>query len=209
MKMLFRLPVVLLAGMLAVGCSQKDPAAKAIDAAEGALAAVHEDALKYIPGKYGKVKDELEAAREHFKKEEYAEALAAVKNVPAEALELAKLADEAKKQYFEQLDKDWKDVTATVPGLMASVEGKVNEVAKAKKLPAWLDQGKIDFARELMARAKTAWDDAGKRLAAGDLEVAVAKAKESEALSNKALEVISPPPPPEPAADAAPTPQPK
>jgi hypothetical protein len=182
MKMLFRLSAVL-------------------------LAAVHEDALKYIPGKYDDVKKQLDAGREHFKKEEYAQALASVKDVPAKALELAKLADEAKKKYLEVLAKDWTDVNASVPGLMASVETRVNDTAKLKKLPAWVDQAKIDFAKDLVSRAKTAWDDAGKRYAAGDLEVAVAKAKECEALSNKALEVISPPPPAEPAAAAAPSPQ--
>ena len=206
MKTLFKPAAVLLAAVLAVGCSQQEPATKAVDAAEGALAAVHEDALKYIPGKYEDVKKQLDAGREHLKKEEYAEALASVKDIPAKALELARLAEEAKKQYLEVLAKDWKDVNASVPDLMASVEAKVTDMAKLKKLPAWVDQAKVDVAKDLVGRAKAAWDDAGKRYTAGDLAVAVAKAKECEALANKALEVISPPPA-EPAAAAAPSPQ--
>jgi len=74
---------------LATGCSQKDPAAEAIDAAEGALEAVYEDAQKYVPERYAEVKAELESARKAFDEERYADAIAAVKDVPAHAEELA------------------------------------------------------------------------------------------------------------------------
>ena len=54
--------VAALAGVLALAaCSQKDPAADAIAAAENALNAVYEDAQKYVPERYAEVKAELES----------------------------------------------------------------------------------------------------------------------------------------------------
>ena len=56
-----------LAAVLALAaCSQKDPAREAIDAAEGALNAVYEDAGKYLPERYAAVKADLDAARAAF-----------------------------------------------------------------------------------------------------------------------------------------------
>ena len=90
MNMKIRLAALAALVFLAGGCSQKDPAAEAIDAAEGALQAVYEDAQKYVPERYAEVKAELETARKAFDEERYADAIAAVKNVPAHAEELAK-----------------------------------------------------------------------------------------------------------------------
>jgi hypothetical protein len=72
------------------GCSQKDPAGEAIEAAANALNAVYEDAQKYVPERYAAVKGQLDAARKAFEEERYADAIAAVRDVPAQAEALAK-----------------------------------------------------------------------------------------------------------------------
>lgn len=94
--------------LLVAGCSQKDPAAEAIDAAEGALEAVYEDAQKYLPERYAEVKAELEAARTAFDEERYADAIAAVKDVPAHAEELANASVEAKQKSLADLNSEWR-----------------------------------------------------------------------------------------------------
>jgi hypothetical protein len=76
--------------LAAVACSQKDPAQEAIDAAEGALAAVYENSQKYLPERYAEVKAELDAGRKAFDEKRYADAIAAVKDVPAHAEALSK-----------------------------------------------------------------------------------------------------------------------
>ena len=70
--MKIRIVALAMLALLAAGCSQKDPAAEAIDAAESALQAVYEDAQKYVPDRYAEVKAELEAARKAFDEERYA-----------------------------------------------------------------------------------------------------------------------------------------
>ena len=81
--------------LLLSACSQKDPAAEAIEAAENALNAVYEDAEKYVPERYAEVKAEVVAARTAFNEERYADAISAVRDVPAHAEALAKLLDGA------------------------------------------------------------------------------------------------------------------
>jgi len=76
-----RLRILIAAGAAALAlaaCSQRDPAAEAIAAAENALNAVYEDAEKYVPEHYAEVKGELVAARKAFDEERYADAIAAV-----------------------------------------------------------------------------------------------------------------------------------
>ena len=91
-----RILLAALAATVALGaCSQKDPAQEAITAAENALNAVYEEAAKYVPERYAEVKKDLETARAAFKEERYADAIAAVRNVPADAEALAKEASAA------------------------------------------------------------------------------------------------------------------
>ena len=78
--------IAALAATLAlVACSQKDPANEAIEAAANALNAVYEDAQKYVPERYAEVKKELDAARKAYGEERYADAIAAVRDVPEHA----------------------------------------------------------------------------------------------------------------------------
>ena len=107
MNMKIRLAALAALVLLAGECSQKDPAAEAIDAAEGALQAVYEDAQKYVPERYAEVKTELETARKAFDEERYADAIAAVKDVPAHAEELAKASVEAKEKQLAELNAEW------------------------------------------------------------------------------------------------------
>ena len=69
--------VAALALLALAACSQQGPAEKAVDAAESALAAVHEDAVKYVPDEYKAVKADLDRARESIKAGKCAQALAA------------------------------------------------------------------------------------------------------------------------------------
>ena len=86
----FRIMAATLAAVLAVAaCSQKDPAREAIDAAEEALNAIYDDAGKYLPERYAAVKADLDTARAAFGEERYADAIAAVREVPAAAERLA------------------------------------------------------------------------------------------------------------------------
>lgn len=186
MNTAMKFAAVVLTAVLAAACSQKDPAQKALDAAEGALAAVHEDAMKYVPEKYDEVKKQLDAARTAFSEEKYGEALTAVKDIPGKAKELADAAAAKKKEVVAQLNTDWTSLSSGVPALVSGVESRLAELGKMRRLPAGLDKAAVDEASGALTSAKADWDAASQAFTAGNLEEAVSKAKEVEAAA-KAL----------------------
>jgi len=168
---------------LAGGCSQKDPAAEAIDAAEGALAAVYEDAQKYVPERYADVKAELQTARKAFDEERYEDAIAAVKDVPAHAEELAKVSAEAKEKKLGELNAEWSRMSGSLPGLVAAIETRLGELGKMRKLPKGMDKELLAETNAAFSSTKGAWDEASAAFTAGDLDSAVAKARDVESMA--------------------------
>jgi len=168
---------------LATGCSQKDPAAEAIDAAEGALEAVYEDAQKYVPERYTEVKAELETARKAFDEERYADAIATVKDVPAHAEELAKVSLEAKQKHLAELNAEWTRLSGSLPGLVAGIETRLGELGKMRQLPKGIDKQLLEEANAAIGSAKGAWDEASAAFMAGDFDAAVTKARDVEAMT--------------------------
>lgn len=175
-----KVAAILLGALLVTACSQKDPAQKALDAAESALAAVHEDAMKYVPEQYDAVKNDLNAARQAFQAEKYADALKAVKDVPAKAKELGEAAAAKKKEVVAQLNADWSSLSTGVPGIVKSIEDRLAALGKMRKLPAGLDRATVDTASSGLTAAKADWDMASQAFTAGNVEEAVAKARSVE-----------------------------
>lgn len=169
--------------LLAGGCSQKDPAQDAIEAAEAALAAVYEDARQYVPERYAEVKAQLESARTAFSEERYADAIAAVQDVPARAGELAQAAREAKEKHLAELGADWTRLSGSLPGVIARIEARLDELEAVRRLPQGMDRPLLDEAIAAFASAKGAWEEAGSAAAAGNLETAVAKGRNAEAMA--------------------------
>ena len=180
MKHHVKAAAIVLGALLVAACSQKDPAQKALDAAESALAEVHEDAMKYVPEQYDAVKSELNTARQAFQAEKYGDALTAVKNLPAKAKELGEAAAAKKKEVVAQLNTDWNGLSAGVPGMVKSIEDKLGELGKMRRLPAGLDRETVDSASSALTEAKSNWDAASQAFTAGNVEEAVAKARSVE-----------------------------
>lgn len=177
--------IAALASLLAfaTACSQKDPAQEAIAAAENALAAVHGDAQKYVPARYEEVKAELEAARAAFNEERYADAIAAVKDVPAHAEELAREVVTAKQQRLSELNADWARLSGSLPGVMANIGSRLGELGKMRRLPAGMDKQLLDEANAAYGSAQSAWEEAGTAFTAGKLEEAVSSARAAESMA--------------------------
>lgn len=173
-----------LAATIALGaCSQKDPAQEAITAAENALNAVYEEAEKYVPERYAEVKRDLETARAAFKEERYADAIAAVRDIPGEAEALANEAAAAKEKRIAELDADWTRLSGILPDLLAGIGGRLEELGRLRTLPEGMDRQLLDEANAALASARAAWDEAGAARERGDLEAAVGKAKDAEGMA--------------------------
>jgi hypothetical protein len=164
-------------------CSQKDPAGEAIAAAENALNAVYEDAEKYVPERYAEVKKGLEAARAAFGEERYADAIAAVKDVPTQAEALAREAAAAKEQRMAEMNADWARISGSLPDLLAGIGGRLEDLGKLRKLPDGMDRQLLEEANAALSSARQAWEEAGAAQARGDLEAAVATARGAEGMA--------------------------
>ena len=173
----------LAAALALAACSQKDPANEAIEAAADALNAVYEDAQKYVPERYAEVKAELDAARKAVDEERYADAIAAVKDVPAHAEALSKEAAAAKAKHVAEMNADWTRLSGSLPDRFTGIGSRLDELGRMKKLPEGMDRQLLDEAKAALASAQSAWDEAGAAFARGDLDAAVGKARDAEGMA--------------------------
>ena len=177
------LPAVLLGFLALAACSQKEPAQEAITAAENALNAVYEDAEKYVPERYAEVKAELVAARTAFNEERYADAIAAIKDVPAHAEALSKEAASAKEKHVAEVNTDWARLSDSLPDLLTGIGARLEEFGKMRRLPEGMDKQLLDEANAAFASAQSAWAEAGTAYAGGNLDAAVGKARDAEGMA--------------------------
>lgn len=178
---------LLLAASLATGCSQKNPAQTAIDAAESALAAVSEPAQKYIPQQYAEVKAVLDAARKDFSEGDYVRAIEGVKDIPDKARALGEAAAAARETLHAQLTVDWTRLQGELPGKLSGLESRLAELDKARRLPEGVTRDTLTRFAAGAGVARTAWDEASAAFGADNLEGAVARALESESLTNELM----------------------
>ena len=174
---------LLVAGLAACN-TDKGPADLAIKADEAAIQAVADEAGKYAPAQLKEAQDALAAAKDKFAKGEYKEALAAGTELATKAKDLV-AATAAKK---DELTKAWNDLAASLPQTVASIQAKVEELGKAKKLPKGMDKAKLTQAKESLAGMTKTWDEASAAFTAGNLGEALAKASP---LKDKGAEVMA------------------
>lgn len=180
--------VVLVA--LVAGCSQKDPAMKAVDAAEQALSQIHEAALKYAPDEYRELKAALDAARKALQEEKFAEAIAAARDLPAKAKEVGATAEAAREALLAELQVTWGSMEEELPARLAQLESRVAELEQAKRLPQDIERKAVDQARSGVAFAWQAWEEAQSAYGQADLEGAVARARASDLLVTRMLQTL-------------------
>jgi hypothetical protein len=178
-----------------LGCSQKDPAAEAIAAAEQSLADVHELAMKYLPDQYAEVKADLEKARKSFEKQKYADALAAVKTIPARAKQLGEEAVAAKEAAAVQLAESWGGLGDSIQGKLSQLEARLAELDKLRQLPAGIEQKSVNIAKSSLEWARKEWDRATAAFAAGKLEEAATAAHAADHLLETGMTAVGLTPP--------------
>ena len=183
------------AALLLAACSQKDPAAAAIDAAESALAAVHEPAQKYVPKQYAEVKARLDDARKAFGEERYTEAIDIVKDIPARARDLGEAAATARERLAAEIAVDWKRLTGEMPGLVSGLESRLAELGEVRRLPEGIGRDALEQATAGLEVAKGAWSQTLGAFDEGNLEGAVARGLEADRLVRELRELLGVPSP--------------
>src|SRR5262249_47558147 len=114
----------------------------------------------------------------------YKEALAAAKDIPTKANEVAAAA-KAKK---DELAKAWESLSKDVTASIGAITAKVTELSAMKKLPKGIDKAKVEGAKTSLEGLTKSWADAGAAAAAGSWNDALKKGGEVKA---KASEVMA------------------
>jgi len=184
-KSLWLIASVMVCLFLVAACARdKEPAELGIKAAEEALNAAKGEIGKYVPDQLKGLEAAVKGAKEKFEKKEYTEALNAVKDLPGKVKEAAAAAA-AKKA---ALTKDWEALNAELPKMVEAIKGKVDALAKTKKLPAGFDKAKLEGAKTGLTEITQGWAEAEGAFKGGNISEALAKAN---GLKGKATEIMA------------------
>jgi hypothetical protein len=163
---------VLGGALLAGGCgnAQKDSTEAAINAAQGAINSVQDEAAKYVPEQLQAANNSLQSARDALAKGDYGGALAFAKDATGRTKELAEAAA-AKKQEWTQI---WASLKETIPRSLEAVKVKLD--AYSRRAPAGPDEDKLAEAKMQYERLKQTWAEASGAETQGKLGEAIKKA---------------------------------
>ena len=192
MKRVIGLMLVLVVGAVLASCgSEKGAATSAIQAAETAWAAAKDNVAKIIPDDAKSMDDAIAAAKASLDGGDAKAALAAAKDLPAkiQALTASLPAKEA------ELRGVWDTLNSGLPGIVASVQKRVDVLSKSKKLPEGIDTMAFDGVKSSLTEANQMWTEAQSAQLNGNLGEAVAKATGVKDLMVKALTALKMPVP--------------
>jgi len=180
-----------LAAVLVVGCAnQKAPAEQAVAGAETALAAVRDDAQKYVPDQLQAVDAQLAALKDSLTKGDYKSVLTGAPTLNSAISSLKDAADAKKADTEAALAKAkdaWVHSSAEVPKMVDAIQSRVTALSKSHHLPKGVTRDGLASAKSGVDSLKSMWSDASNASASGDFTTAVGKA---QAVKDKAAEIM-------------------
>src|SRR5262249_30501842 len=171
----------------ALACnSRKAPAEAAMKLAEEAVNGARAEAEKLVPDDFKSLSDDLNVTKDQFAKGDYKAALASATAIQQKANDVLAKA-KAKK---DELTKTWNDLAGDVPKMVEAVKSRVDILSQSKKLPKGVDAGQLAAAKEGLASASSAWDEAQAAFKAGSWNDAIAKAGAAKDKAAAALSAL-------------------
>jgi len=190
MKRMMALTMVLAVGVMLAACgSDKGAATSAIQAAETAWATAKDNVAKILPADAKSMDDAIAAAKASLEGGDAKAALAAAKDLPAKIQELT--AGLAAKE--AELRGVWDTLSSGLPGVVASVQKRVDILSKSKKLPEGLDETTFEGVKSSLTEANQMWTEAQSAQMNGNIGEAVTKATGVKDLMVKALTALNMP----------------
>ncbi len=191
-KRILAVVLMIFAGAWLASCStEKGAATAAIKTAETAWAAAKNHVTKILPDDAKSMDAAIAAAKASLDGDDARAALAAAKDLPAK---IQALSDGLAAKETE-LRGTWDTLNAGLPGIVASVQQRVDALSKSKKLPAGLDAATFDGVKTSLAEATQMWTQAQSDQSSGNLGEAVIKANGVKDLLVKALTALKMPVP--------------
>lgn len=168
---------VLVLGSFVACETQKVPAETAYKAAETAWAAVSADATKYAAEQAKPIAETLAKAKAALANGEYAAVIKDTTDLPAKIADVAKTVAAKKDEWTTA----WKTLESALGSGLVAVQGKVDELMKAKKLPAGVEKAAVEGAQTALTAVQTTFTEAKTAFQNADYEGALAGANKAKA----------------------------
>lgn len=156
--------------------SQKAPAQAAVATLESAVTAAKPEIDRYAPDQWPALNASVTAVQAKMAAGDYAGVLADAPAVNARLTEATTAAATKK----AALTEEWESM-ASIPAMVQQVAQRVAELSGSRTLPKGIDRAMLAGAQGTIARSMGLMGEASQALEAGDMAVAVAKAKEIKA----------------------------
>jgi hypothetical protein len=187
-------PAVIAATLLASGCAQqRAPANKALEAVETSLKDVRDDAAKYAPDGLKGVEAQYNRLKESFDKKEYDNVLAGTPQLQkaVDSLKAAVVSGKAQaKAAVAAAKTEWEGLNTEVPKLVESIQVRVDELSKKKRLPFGVSKDEFEGAKANLTSMKSMWADAKAEFTKGDAVEATSKAKTVKGMAQEVKEKL-------------------
>jgi hypothetical protein len=168
-SMVLRGALVLAVVVAASGCSMaKGKAESAITAADSSMQAAAVEAQAYVPEQYAAAGAQLTAAKTDFEGGSFADALTKAQEATTLVGGLAP-AIEARKA---ELATTWQGMSETLPKMVQSIQARVDELAKMRRLPAGMTKEQLTQAQHDLQEMTANWTQAVDAQGKGDLATA-------------------------------------
>jgi hypothetical protein len=167
------------AAFLIVACTNRmGPAAKnSVDHINTTLAAVSEDAQKYVPDQLASAQSKIATLTASLDKKDYGAVLAGAPAVLAEVNGLAGAIAAKKDEILKALGDEWRSLAASIPQSVTAVQTRIDELSKSKHAPKGID---LAAAKSGLADATSAWENAQTAFKSGNAAEAVPLAKDAK-----------------------------
>jgi hypothetical protein len=168
---------LLVASLLLAACGgQKEPAEKAVADAEAAIAAVREDAAKYVPDQLKEVEGIVAQMKDNLAKQKYPAVLTAARELNR-LIAGVKATVEAEKAsaaaVAAQLTERWNDLSTELPDMVESVTARVASLSKSRKFPEGVDAVSFENIKSAADTMAQSWQQALGAFANNNMQEAV------------------------------------
>jgi len=189
MNLARKLTIALVASTLlaAGGCSRaKDDATRAVSTAEASLAAVRDDAARYMPNELQSVDSSVTALKESMAKGDYKVVVANAPSVNS-SIESLKSGVAAKKEENTAAGAEWNTYATDVPQMVTALQSRIDTLGKSKHMPKNLDSTAFGTVKTDLETLKVDWAAASAAHDSGNNIEALTKARAAKATGERLL----------------------
>jgi hypothetical protein len=185
MRNVWKIMAVVVPLTIALACTDaaKAPAEAAMAAAGDAMNSLRGDAARYAPDAVKSLESSYGTAKDSLANKDYQGALLFAKDIPAKAKEALAKADATK----TALAKAWNEAADGMNKTIHAAKSHLDMLSRSKNLPAGMDKTTLAKAKIDLESLQRGWSAAVDQSKAGDLNGAIAKAKD---LSAQGLELL-------------------